>query len=160
MTEFSGKTSAEMIELAGDRVCTTCFPDAPVAPRPAAARFMTPSEAERAAYREAATRKREAAKAAQMTTPDGGELRAANGVHGDLIKTEVAARRRALQDAADLAFYGNSHPSAPEWRETVRRMIEALAHRTGTDENTLRIEINNKVTRKAKREQWPVQTQI
>jgi hypothetical protein len=154
MTEYSGRSAAEMIELAGDRVCTTCFPDAPVAPRPAAARFMTPSEAERTAYREAQTRKRAAAKAAQILTPDGAELRAANGVHGDLIKTEVAARRRALQDASDIAFYGTGHPSFDEWRETVDRMIAALAHRTGMDEGTLRAEINGKVAKKAKREQW------
>jgi hypothetical protein len=154
MTEHSGRSAAEMIELAGDRVCTTCFPDAPVAPRPATARFMTPSEAERAAYREAQTRKRAAAKAAQILTPDGAELRAANGVHGDLIKTEVAARRRALQDASDIAFYGTGHPSFDEWRETVDRMIAALAHRTGMDEGTLRAEINGKVAKKAKREQW------
>jgi hypothetical protein len=160
MTEHSGRSAAEMIELAGDRVCTTCFPDAPVAPRPATARFMTPSEAERAAYREAQTRKRAAAKAAQILTPDGAELRAANGVHGDLIKTEVAARRRALQDASDIAFYGTGHPSFDEWRETVDRMIAALAHRTGMDEGTLRAEINGKVAKKAKREQWECKATI
>jgi len=167
MTEYSGRSAAEMIELAGDRVCTTCFPDAPVAPRPATARFMTPSEAERAAYTETRARKAAATKAAQITTPDGRELRAANGVHGDLIKTEVAARRRALQDATDIAFYGDSHPSAAEWRETVKRMIEALAHRdathfggTGVTEETLRAEINDKVAKKAKRKNWTVQAQI
>lgn len=160
MTEYSGRSADEMIELAGDRVCTTCFPDAPVAPRPATARFMTPSEAERAAYREAQTRKRAAAKAAQITTPEGDPLYTATGYSGDLIKTEVAARRRALQEASDIAFYGTSHPSFDEWRETVDRMIAALAHRTGTDENTLRVEINNKVLKKAKREQWIVQAQI
>lgn len=160
MTEFSGQESAEVIAQAGERVCTTCFPEAPVAPRPATARFMTRTEAERAAHAEDKARKAAAKKAAQMTTPDGRELRAANGVHGDLIKTEIAARRRALQDASDLAFYGNSHPSAPEWRETVDRMIEALAHRTGTDEHTLRLEINNKVIKKAKRDGWTRRTAI
>lgn len=160
MTEHSGRTEAEMIELAGDRVCTTCFPNAPVAPRPATARFMTPTEAERAAYREAQTRKRAAAKAARITAPDGSELRAANDVFGDLIKTETAARRRALADAADLAFYGESHPSAGEWRETVARMIAALAHHTGTDVTTLRDEINAKVAKKAKREGWEVSAHI
>lgn len=170
MTEHSGRSAAEMIELAGDRVCTTCFPDAPVAPRPATARFMTPTEAERAAYREAQNRKRAATKAAQILTPDGAELRTAGGVHGDLIKTEVAARRRALQDAGDIAFYGDSHPDAPEWRETVRRMIEAIAFCMATDktedtlraeiETELRKEINVKVAKKAKREQWTVHAQI
>jgi hypothetical protein len=154
MTEHSGRSAEEMVELAGDRVCTTCFKDAPVTPRPATARFMTPSEAERAAYREAATRKRAAVKAAQMTSPDGRELRTAGGVHGDLIKTEVAARRRALQDATDLAFYGTGHPSFDEWRETVTRMVFALAHRQGRSPNYVFEEIRKKVNAKARREHW------
>lgn len=160
MTEFSGQAPAEVIAQAGERVCTTCFPEAPVAPRPAAARFMTRTEAERAAHAEEKARKAAAKKAAQITTPDGGELRTAGGYQGDLIKTEVAARRRALSDAADLAFYGASDPSAAEWRETVDRMIAALAHRTGMDEGTLRAEINGKVAKKARREGWTVKSKI
>jgi hypothetical protein len=154
MTEHSGRSAAEMIELAGDRVCTTCFPDAPVAPRPATARFMTPSEAERAAYREAIDLKRAAAKAAQMTTPEGDPLYTATGYTGDLIKTEVAARRRALQDASDIAFYGTGHPSFDEWRETVTRMVFALAHRQGRSPNYVFEEIRKKVNAKARREHW------
>jgi hypothetical protein len=167
MTEFSGQDPAEVIALAGERVCTTCFPEAPVAPRPASARFMTLTEAERAAHAEAKARKQAAKKAAQITNPDGSELRTADGVHGDLIKTEVAARRRALADASDIAFYGESHPQAPEWRETVRRMIEAIAHRdaeyfggTGVTVDSLRDEINAKVAKKAKREQWAVKATV
>lgn len=160
MTEFSGQAPAEVIALAGERVCTTCFPEAPVAPRPAAARFMTRTEAERAAHAEEKARKAAAKKAAQITNPDGSELRTADGVHGDLIKTETAAQRRALSDAADIAFYGASHPSFGEWSETVRRMVAALAHRTGMDEGTLRAEINNKVTKKARREGWLVKATV
>jgi hypothetical protein len=161
MTEHSGRSADEMIELAGDRVCTNCFPDAPVTFRAPAARFMTPSEAERAAYTEVTKGKLAARKAAaQITTPEGDPLYTATGYSGDLIKTEVAARRRALQDASDIAFYGTSHPSFDEWRETVDRMIVALAHRNGTDEGTLRAEINGKVAKKAKREQWTVRAQV
>lgn len=169
MTEHSGRTEAEMIELAGDRVCTTCFPDAPVTFRAPTARFMTPTEAERTAYAEAAKRKLAARRAAQITTPDGGELRTADGVRGDLVKTEVAARRRLLAAASDMAFYGVDHPDIAEWRETVRRMIEALAFNSskiapefsaGEIEDTLRAEINANVAKKAKREQWTVQAQI
>lgn len=160
MTEFSGQEPAEVIARAGERVCTTCFPEAPVAPRPATARFMTRTEAERAAHAEEKARKAAAKKAAQITTPDGQELRTAGGYHGDLIKTEIAAQRRALQDASDIAFYGASDPSAAEWRETVDRMIAALAHRTGMDKGTLRAEINGKVAKKARREGWTVKATI
>lgn len=160
MTEFSGLDVDEVIAQAGERVCTTCFPDAPVAPRPAAARFMTPSEAERDAYREQSARNRAARKAAQITTPAGAELRTADGYGGDLIKTEVAARRRALADASDIAFYGTSDPATRESRETVDRMVAALARHTGTEEGALRAEINSKVAKKAKREGWQVKATI
>lgn len=160
MTEFSGQDPAEVIALAGERVCTTCFPEAPVAPRPTHTRFMTLTEAERAAHAEAKARKQAAKKAAQITNPDGSELRTAGGYQGDLIKTEVAAERRAVVDAADLAFYGASHPSAPEWQETVERMIAALAYRRGVEADVVRDQINAKVVKKAKREQWTVKATV
>jgi hypothetical protein len=174
LTEFSGWDSDKVINGdgdshrgAGERVCTKCFPDAPVNPRPAAARFMTLTEAERAAYAEEKARKAAAKKAAQITAPDGSKLRTAGGYRGDLIKTEVAARRRALQDAGNIAFYGTGHPSFGEWRETVDRMIAAIMHRdvthfggTGLTEEALRAEINGKVAKKARREGWTVKATI
>lgn len=160
MTEFSGQAPAEVIALAGERVCTTCFPEAPVTPRPASARFMTLTEAERAAHAEAKARKQAAKKAAQITNPDGSELRTADGYQGSLIRTEVAAERRAVADAANLAFYGANSPDAPEWQETVERMIAALAHRRGVEADVVRDQINAKVVKKAKREQWTVKATV
>jgi hypothetical protein len=167
MTEHSGRSAAEMIELAGDRVCTTCFPDAPVAPRPATARFMTPTEAERAAYREAQARKRVAAKAAQPTTPEGGVLytvyTAANGElrNENVVKTLVAARRQLMENATSLAiWFGPEHPEAPAWRENIERMLAAIAHATGMDVGTLRVETRNKITKKARRESLPVLVEV
>jgi hypothetical protein len=144
MTEFSGQAPAEVIALAGERVCTTCFPEAPVAPRPAAARFMTRTEAEHAAHVEAKARKAAAKKAAQITSPEGGALI----VDGRHVKTERAAWNLAMQEATSLAWYGESHPSAGEWREAIRSCLAALAHRRGVDVHDLYSELNTKVARK------------
>jgi hypothetical protein len=168
MTEHSGRSAAEMIELAGDRVCTSCFPDAPVAPRPATARFMTPSEAERAAYREAQARKKAAAKAAQPTTPEGGVLYTVyTAADGELrnesspVKTLMAARRQLMENATSLAiWFGSEHAEAPVWRENIERMLAAIAHATGMDLNTVRVETRNKITKKARREGLPVLVEV
>lgn len=155
MTEFSAQKPAEVIALAGERVCTTCFPEAPVAPRPAHSRFMTRTEAEKAAYAEAKARKAAAKKAAQITTPEGGELRVPRSFGGtDLIKTERAAWNRAMQDATDLAWYGSSDTAAQ--RESVELCLAALAHRRGVTVESLRAELNKKIAAKARRENFRV----
>ena len=151
MTEFSGWDSDKVIngdgdkhQGAGERVCTKCFPDAPVAPRPASARFMTMTEAERAAYAEAKERKAVAKKAAEITNVEGGELI----VDGRRVKTERAAWNLAMQEATSLAWYGDSHPSAIEWREAIRLCLAALAHRRKVDVHDLYADLNAKVAKK------------
>lgn len=159
MTEHSGQGVPQMIELAGERMCTNCFPGAPAEPRfaePANPRFMTPAEAYTAAHREQAARAKAAAKAAQITNPDGTQLHVPSDIgsnpndRSDLIKTEVAANRRAMQAAGDIAFYG-SHPDLPVWIVTVDLCVAALAHRRGVDEQAIRDEINTKIAKKARR---------
>lgn len=155
MTEFSGQAPAEVIALAGERVCTTCFPEAPVAPRPAAARFMTRTEAERAAYAEEKARKAAAKKAAQIATPEGDELRVPRSYSGtDLIKTERAAWNRAMADATTLAWYGDKDAAAEH--EAVELCLAALAHRRQVTVESLRVELNKKIAAKARREGFTV----
>jgi hypothetical protein len=155
MTEFSGQDPAEVIALAGERVCTTCFPEAPVAPRPAAARFMTTIEAERAAYAEEKARKAAAKKAAQITTPEGEELRVPRSYGGtDTIKTERAAWNRAMADATTLAWYGNKDAAAE--REAIELCLAALAYRRQVTVDSLRDELNKKIATKARRDGFTV----
>ncbi len=155
MTEFSGQDPAEVIALAGERVCTTCFPEAPVAPRPAAARFMTRTEAERAAYAEEKARKAAAKKAAQITTPEGGMLRVPRSFGGyDYIKTERSAWNRAMADATTLAWYGDKDAAAE--REAVELCLAALAHRRQVTVESLRDELNKKIAAKGRRDGFTV----
>jgi hypothetical protein len=147
MTDHSGRSAAEMIELAGDRVCTTCFPDAPVAPRPATGRFMTLTEAERAAHAEQKALKLAAKKAAELRTPDGGPLIVGRNDH---LKTDAAAWRRLLSDAFDLAWYGKDHSDAPQLQANVRAIVCTLAHARGVTDTALRAQVDKKVADKIK----------
>jgi hypothetical protein len=152
MTEFSGMPAKMVIAKAQERVCTMCFPDAPVSPRKPHPRFMTMTEAEKAAHAEAADRKAAAKKAAQITTPEGGALIV--GDRDDHIKTERAAWNRAMADAATLAFYGEKN--ADDERAVIEACLEALAHRRGVTVESLRVELNKKIAAKARREDFTV----
>jgi hypothetical protein len=146
MTEFSGMPSKMVIAKAQDRVCTTCFPDAPVVKRSPHPRFMTLTEAEKAAHAEEKARKAAAKKAAQITTPEGGELI----VQGSHIKTERAAWNRAMADATTLAYYGEKHADGE--RAAIELCLAALAHRRGVTVESLREELNKKIAAKGRRE--------
>lgn len=156
LTEFSGQDGAEVIALAGERVCTNCFPDAPVAPRPAAARFMTVTEAEKAAYTEDTARKRAAKKAAELRTVDGQPLI----VGRSQLKTERAANNRAMEEATALAWYGDTHPSAAEWRETIAAILPTLAHVRQTSLQDQVDLLNRKVAAKVKRDGGTVEATV
>lgn len=148
MTEFSGANAQFVIEIAGERVCTVCFPDAPVNPRPAAGRFMTPAEAEKAAYTEDQRRKTAAKKAAELRTAEGEPLM----IGYQQLKTERAANNRAMEEATALAWYGDSHPSAAEWRETIAAILPTLAHVRQTSLQDQVDLLNKKVAAKVRRE--------
>jgi hypothetical protein len=150
MTEFSGTAPKLVIAKAGERVCTTCFPEAPVAPRPAHTRFMTRTEAEKAAYAEAKARKAAAKKAAEITTPEGDELI----VDGRQVKTERAAWNAAMAAATSLAYYGSAGMS--DERIAIRQCLAALAHRRDVTVESLREELNSKIAAKGRREGFEV----
>lgn len=163
ITELSGATPGEVVDRAGERTCLTCFPE--VRADILAGRVCTIETPERQAARIERERKaaEKARKAAEkgITTPEGEPLYAAAEYaaggeirDGDLVKTEVAANRRALQAATDLAMYRSDHPTADAWRETLRRCVEALAHKRGTSATHERALIEQKVGKKRRREKW------
>lgn len=113
MIDYSGKSHAEIIEAAGERACTICYPDAPVARRdkgesvavPKSVMF-TAEEIERAEAREAEAKRRaeKKAKAAlnAITQPDGTPLRDEMGrdgsQRGSIVKTVRTARVELKQE--------------------------------------------------------------
>jgi hypothetical protein len=146
MTEFSGQDSADVIAQAGERVCTVCFPDAPVNPRPAAGRFMTPAEAEKAAYTEDQRRKAAAKKAAELRTPDGQPLIV--GHWNDRLRTERAAWNWLMRTAESFAYNGESHRDDTADREGAELVLVVLAEARKTTVDALREELNRKTAKK------------
>jgi len=109
MIDYSGKTHAEIVEAAGERACSVCYPDAPVnrgqqvVPKSV---MLTPEETERARVRgeEAARREEKRARAAlnAITQPDGTPLRDEMGrdgkQRGSVVKTLRTARIELKQE--------------------------------------------------------------
>lgn len=165
LTSESGKTRRLVVHQAKAQACSVCFPWAPVTDKRGS--YRTPSQAE-AEQRAAEKAERAAAKkAAEITAPDGGSLYAADMVrsgmvhtgklrNGDRLRTEATAWRRALGDTDALAFYGDDHPMAPGWIETVSRCVAALAARREVTEESLRAELDKRIAAKAKRDSWSV----
>lgn len=152
MTEFSGQDAAEVIAAAGERVCTVCFPDAPVAPRPAHPRFMTMTEAERAAHAEDKARKAAAKKAAELRDADGQPLTLTNGLGmTDTVKTDRAAWNWLMREAESLAWYGADKDTAAV-RESAERVLAVLSEVRGAPVENLRAELNAKTARKLARQ--------
>jgi hypothetical protein len=157
MTEFSGQNGAEVIAQAGERVCTVCFPDAPVNPRPASPRFMTMTEAEKAAYAEDKARKAAAKKAAELRDADGQPLTLTNGLGmTDTPKTDRAAWNWLMREAETLAFYGADKDTAAV-RESAERALAALSEKRGTPVEDLRAELNAKTAAKLRKQGATVQ---
>jgi hypothetical protein len=115
LTTESGKTAEEVVELAGERACTVCFPWAPVDALKRPSSYQTSSERERAEARQARQEKAEAkaakAKAAAITAADGGKLL-------DVIGHEITTERQAQMDyfdaAINAAYYGDQDERAKD----------------------------------------------
>lgn len=130
LPQASGMTHAELVDAVGERGCTICFPDAPV--KPTTLRDpLTAQEQDAKAAEQAEKQAQAAAKA--ITTPEGAPLytattKASGGFRDqDLIKTEIAAQRRATSTLKDLGWYGLGFDDTAADIETFKRMIFALA---------------------------------
>jgi hypothetical protein len=154
LTEYSGATAASVVELAGERACTVCFPWAPVTALTRPTRLFTPSEIERAQAR--AERERKAAAKAEklITNPDGSILR-----YGDLrerLATVVSAQRALVDIVFYARWYRNSAISATNLSPTdladIERIVTALAHKRGTDPAAELVAADARYVAKCKRE--------
>lgn len=164
MTGMSGLTSAEAVALGGGLSCLTCFPglrEIIEENRPCRIETLNQRKSREQREADAKAKAEKAAKAAvkAITMPDGSPLytvrRNIKGalIKGDLIKTEIAASRRASEAAFDLVWYGRSHPMADEWKATLDRMVVALAHKRGiTNAHDVLVETMKKAEAKYKRE--------
>jgi hypothetical protein len=131
LTEQSGKSAAEVIELAGERVCTVCFPDAPVAVQERPSQLLTKTEAEQAEARAEREQKRSqaaATKAAKaITAPDGSPLVVSHFGWTETLKTEAAAQSEYRGAIAEIAALEDS--SYAEGRPKNQTVQEHEEHR-------------------------------
>lgn len=152
LPQVSGLNETEIVELAGERACTRCYPSAPVDVLKRATRLHTAEEQvdlQQKAQRAQEQAEKRAAKAAKgITNPDGSPLRGEYSV----IKTEIAARNEVLRSLDSLLWYGLGHPSAGEWVHLAERCIQALAHKQGRDYAELSAEFRTKAEKKHAKE--------
>lgn len=128
LPEVSGKDEAEIVELAGERACTVCYPSAPVDVLARPTQLYTPEERrdnEAKTQRAADLAAKKADKAAKaITNRDGSPLRGEYGV----IATERTAEIEAVDFIHNQLAYGYSHQD----EAAQARIIAALAHKRGT----------------------------
>lgn len=156
LPQASGMTREEIIDAVGEKGCTVCFPGAPVKPTtlrdPLTAQEQDAKAAEKAA--------KDAEKAAKgITTPEGAPLYTARWsyIQGclqdeDIVKTEIAANRRALEALYDLGWYGLGNTDRSAWAETVRRMVHALSAKRQQGIKEITIELVGKTNKKLARD--------
>jgi hypothetical protein len=166
LTELSGKSHEELVEMAGERACTVCFPEAPVdvTKRPSMLKYDVEAR-EAKAKRDAELEAKRADKLAKALLPTGKELKlsvrygeASNSYVSGYAKTLVAARNEALRH---LAYSFETYPGVDAehtahltalraaYRELGLKFVKAIADRTGQDFEKLTAEFDVKAKKKA-----------
>jgi hypothetical protein len=120
LTDLSDHDEQEIVDLAGERACTVCYASAPVALRLDRPTQLF-SEDEKAAQkaREERAAKRQAAADASV--------RDADNPTKVLFKTVRGATNDIASNIFNLCWYGEGHPSAPQWKSEIETVRKALA---------------------------------
>lgn len=124
LPEVSGMDDEQIVNLAGERACTVCYPDAPVAVLAQPTRLFSADERDAQAERDAraqAKAGREAKRRAAAIREDGEPLRYRSRGYTETVKT-ITAAKSALTDEFTYT---------PD-EDAVRVLSEALAARLGT----------------------------
>ena len=122
LTEQSGLSAEALVDLAGEKACTVCFPWAPVDVLKQRTRLEAP---ERKAAREEREAKAAAKRASEITVE--GYLGYNGRSQAKVFKTERAVTNDIAGNLSSLAWYGLGHPSAAEWLSNVEACRKALA---------------------------------
>jgi hypothetical protein len=163
VTEMSDHDEAEIVDAAGERACTVCYPSAPAETRAKPTRLFTPDEVEAAKAREeraAAKKQRDADRVAKALTADGSEAVFRYVWHTredgteltttERFKTARAAEQFVVGAMADQVGYG--YTIEPGKQEVIDQVVEMLAAKRDTDVETVRAEITTKAHAKVKRD--------
>ena len=123
LTEYSGKTETEVVEDAGERACTVCYPSAPVETLNRPTKIFTPDEKAAQAERERRAAKKEAEKEKFIFDANGEHPRDS---HGYPLKTKIAARNEFSGLIKTRFAYGYDHPQDADWERTIETLRPLL----------------------------------
>jgi hypothetical protein len=167
LVELSGTSNKELVELAGERACTVCFPYAPVdvTKRPSYLKYDVEAREAKAA-RDAEKATKAADRMAKALLPDGSELKvkvqygeASNSYVSAYAKTLVSARNEALRNLAysletHKGVDANHDAHLKALREAYGKVgmafVKAIAEKTGQDLEALTAEFMAKAEKKAR----------
>lgn len=157
VTEFSDKPEAEIVEAAGERACTTCWPSAPTSVLNRPTRIFSPEERDQQAAREqraTAAQERAAKKTANALTPDGSEFKVEFTRFGypgrERFKTEATATSWVVGNIAYFRF--SDRPMDASMHEANEKIIHAIADKHDKPIDEVRTDIEKKVLSKIKRD--------
>lgn len=117
LPECSALTEAEVVELAGERACTHCYPSAPLSARQQASKLFAPDEEAKAERKIERQRKADEKEAREVRVPEG------PSGPGRVFGTVRSARIEAANQLwwALYALVYNPNGTSPENREAVAR---------------------------------------
>jgi hypothetical protein len=175
MFMYSGKDEAEIVEAAGERACTVCYPTAPAEVLNRPTQMFTPDEVEKQAERakrDEAKKAREAKKIANGLTPDGSEFVIAYAEGGwrkvadradgttEMVWDDEAAttRQHFKTERAASIWYVDAHTWYADRKVTASkqaaydRIVQAMADKHDKTVAEIKAELDAKVAAKRKRE--------
>jgi hypothetical protein len=139
VTDLSDHDEFEIVEKAGERACTVCYPSAPVETLSRPTQIFTPDEQEKAKAREERAQKRAQKEADKVLDPETGR---------ELFGTVRGATNFVSGELQSMHWYGSTHPSYSRWVADVERTLKAVAAKTGQDYDTLYAEADAKAAKK------------
>lgn len=154
LTEHSGKSEDEIVDLAGERACTVCFKDAPVSTLNKPTQMFSEDEkrkAEEKIEREKAKEEKARKALEKAITPDGSPLAIPGGGYPSPFKTEQAATTWAV----DKIMYDRGfeyYAMDDQQREGVEIVKDAIGAKHGWTREEVDAHLEKKIVAKAKRE--------
>jgi len=125
LPEYSGKTEADIVALAGEKACTVCYPSAPV-DRPSQLPIHKKERAEKAAEEQAKAEAR-AAKLVKAINADGSEWKMREHGMWENFKTIRAVELTIMREMDNQVYYG----AKAESTAAIQAMADKLQERTG-----------------------------
>lgn len=146
LVELADQSEDEIVDQAGERACTVCYPSAPVESLNKPTRTFTPTEIEKQKARDEKEAKR-AEKAAQAVVVTG-YYSWQRQPYTHTFKTERAALLALQSLYNDLCYYGPTHMTADRWTNDAAAIQFALREKGVEHDPEAMLEKARKKTRK------------